>query len=479
MKHHSNVERLTETLRNIGLSVAPEDSEHLLFRPQADSGLASTAFDHIPRYLFRVASPKSAGTTNETWVRSESASQSGNSYTDDIFFDLNIEKRTTIARTLNLHLRWWPKDGLRNNFVSWTSSLLFAIQYIYYRHLSREDGSSLEKIKLYVIDTKRFPKGIFLRDLDLIDAFWEFDNHRTRANLENLRYIRNESENYFGEYLPQGSLKIVGKCEIISGQSLFKDDRLRRLQPHFREFHDIPVRNGKPIWVKEVIRLREAVWRATDEGIVSSAEMSDRLEALKEIVQKLNPSWRYSLAIYFASLGSSDSSTEEGNTAMEITLSYFQSTFPDGELTNTSTLRKDMDMTKGAKNLQGQQVWRSSNAEIIAPETMPELKEVKRLAYGIYRYCTLKRALGWGLSYNLPSNSLRFSLTENLDRVSTAEASISSLFFDDIFSENGLACAVDDSNELVDHTSRNLLTRLRSVQSMCERLTLGISSNVV
>ncbi|KAJ5900127.1 hypothetical protein N7495_004871 [Penicillium taxi] len=105
MNQPSHVESLTETLRNFGLSDAPEDSEHLLFRPQADSGLALTAFDQIPRYLFRVASPKSTGTTNETWVCSESTSQNRNSYTDGIFFDLNIEKRTTIARTLNLHLR--------------------------------------------------------------------------------------------------------------------------------------------------------------------------------------------------------------------------------------------------------------------------------------------------------------------------------------------------------------------------------------
>lgn len=342
------MEGLAETLRNTHLSGVPEDSEHLLFRPQADSGLAPTAFDRIPRFLFRVASPKSSGTTNETWVRSESAAQNQNSHMDDIFFNLNAEMRTTIARTLNLHLRWWPKRGIRDNFVSWTSSLLFAIQYIYYRHLSPDDGSSLEQIKLYLIDTDQFPKGIFLRDLDLINAFWESDNHPARRNLENLRYIRNQPENYFGEYLSQGSLKIEGKCEIISAQSLFEDDRLLRLQPHFREFHDLPFNNGKPIWVKEVARLREAIWRTTDPGILSPAEMSDRLEALKEIVQNLNQSWRYPFAIYFASLIGSGSSTQERGMAMESILRYFQSTFPHGGSPNISTLRIDMKMTTGA-----------------------------------------------------------------------------------------------------------------------------------
>lgn len=85
------MDSLADTLRNTHLRGVPENSEHLLFRPQADSRLAPSAFDRIPRYLFRVASPKSAGTTNETWVRSELAAQGQNPYTDDIFFNLNDE----------------------------------------------------------------------------------------------------------------------------------------------------------------------------------------------------------------------------------------------------------------------------------------------------------------------------------------------------------------------------------------------------
>lgn len=429
------MDSLADTLRNTHLRDVPENSEHLLFRPQADSRLTPSAFDRIPRYLFRVASPKSAGTTNETWVRSELATQGQNPYTDDIFFNLNDEMRTTVARTLNLHLRWWPKRGIRDNFVSWTSSLLFAIQHIYYRHLSPDDGSSLEQIKLYLIDTDLFPKGIFLRDLDLINASWESDNHPAGKNLENLRYLRNQPENYFGEYLSQASLTIEGKCEIISAQSIFKDKRLLRLQPNFCEFHDLPFNKGKPVWVREVARLREAIWRTTDPGILSPAEMSHRLEALKEIVRNLDPSWKYPLAIYFASLIGCWSSTQDRGMAMENILRYFHSTFPHE-----------------------QQVWRFSNVETNTQETMPEINEVKRLAYETYKYSTLKLAL---------------------DHISTAETSIGSLRSDNVFSGNGHACAVADSNELVDHTSQSLLTRLRSVQTLCERLILGISSNAV
>lgn len=332
------MDTLTETMRDTRLSDRPEELEQLLFRPQAGSGLAQSALDEIPCYLFRVVSPHSVGETNETWVRSESACRNESSSMEDIFLNLDTEKRTTIARTLNLHLRWWPKGVLRDNFVSWTSSLLFAIQYIYYRHLSPKDGSSLEQIKLYAIDTTRFPKGTFIRDLDLIHTFWESDNHPPKKNLEDLQDLRNET--YFGEYLSQGPLKIEDKCEMISAQSLFESDRLRRLQPHFLEFHDVPFSYGKPIWVKEVNRLRETIWPFTD--LLSSAETADRLEAVKEIIQNLTPSWRFPLAIYFTALIGSESTIEgKGEAIDNIFLRYFQSVFPHGWSTSISTLCKE------------------------------------------------------------------------------------------------------------------------------------------
>lgn len=322
------------------MSDRPEELEQLPFRPQAGSRLAQSALDEIPCYLFRVVSPHSVGETNEMWVRSESACRNESSSMEDIFLSLDTEKWTTIARTLNLHLRWWPKGDLRDNFVSWTSSLLFAIQYIYYRHLSPQDRSSLEQIKLYVIDTTQFPKGTFIRDLDLIDTFREFDDHPPGRDLENLWGFRN-GRNYFGEYLSQGPLKIEDKCEVISAQSLFESDRLRRLQPHFLEFHDVEFCKGKPIWVKEVNRLRKTIWPST--GLLSSAEMADRLEAVKEIIQNLTPSWRFPLAIYFTALIGSESAIEDKGAAIDnIFLRYFQSVFPHGLSTNISTLCKDI-----------------------------------------------------------------------------------------------------------------------------------------
>src|ERR1700722_578744 len=130
---------------------------------------------------------------------------------------------------LNKHLQWWGKD----NLVSWTSSLLFALQYIFYRHTDSRDGSSLDKIYLCIVDTVSFPKGIFLRGMDLINAYCLFD-----ANLLGLKGLRTRKHRdftgsfYFGEYLSQGALRIEGKCRIVSAQEIM-DQRLSSLQPEF------------------------------------------------------------------------------------------------------------------------------------------------------------------------------------------------------------------------------------------------------
>lgn len=174
---------LTETMESARLEDGPREPEHLLFEPKEDSGLPQEALDRIPRYLFRVASPRSDGITGEKWVRSEAVKRNLPSSREDIFFNLDPSKKKTVAQTLNLHLRWWPKGELEDNFVSWTSSLLFAIQYIYYRHLHDKDRSSLEEIKLYVVDTTLFHRGTFLCDLDLIDVFRDFDDRPPRKGL--------------------------------------------------------------------------------------------------------------------------------------------------------------------------------------------------------------------------------------------------------------------------------------------------------
>lgn len=126
--------------------------------------------------------------------------------------------------------------------------------------MSTRDRSRLEDIKLYVIDTTLFPEGTLLRDLDLIRAFNNFGIHSGGKNLENFLGLRTKKDYYFGDFLSQGSLKIETKCQVFSAETLFVDGRLRRLQPHFAEIHDIEPKIGKASWRNEVIRVRKAVW---------------------------------------------------------------------------------------------------------------------------------------------------------------------------------------------------------------------------
>lgn len=338
-QQHSNIarskmERLADDLRKIHVDDSIEEANQVLFRPPTGSGFARTAFHEIPRYLFRVVTPRSDGITDETWARSELACQDPESSTEDVFFNLDDAKRKVIAQTLNLHLRWWPKYSLRDNFVSWTSSLLFAIQYIYYRHLNPKDGSSLEHIKLYAIDTTQFLRGTFLRDLDLIDFFEEFDDHSPEKNLAELHCRRKKDEFYFGEYLSQGALKIEGKCATISAHLLFESNRLRRLQRQFYELQYLPFNKGKPVWAQEVSRLRDTIWGPRNLRSSSLTGIGDRLEAVKEIIQDLDPIWRYPLAIYFTSLIGPVSLIEKRDAAIHNTFfEKLQSSFPKGGFT--------------------------------------------------------------------------------------------------------------------------------------------------
>jgi hypothetical protein len=75
-------------------------------------------------------------------------------------------------------------EGPEDNLVSWTSSLLFAIAYIFHLHANSRDGSTFN-ISLCIVDTTGFPKRVFLRDMDLIRAYCSFDEDL--QNFERLR----------------------------------------------------------------------------------------------------------------------------------------------------------------------------------------------------------------------------------------------------------------------------------------------------
>ncbi|KAH6714588.1 hypothetical protein BKA61DRAFT_605536 [Leptodontidium sp. MPI-SDFR-AT-0119] len=54
------------------------------------------------------------------------------------------------------HPQWWK--GHEDNLVSWTSSLLFALVYIFHLHANSNDRSAFDDIHLCIIDTNQFLK---------------------------------------------------------------------------------------------------------------------------------------------------------------------------------------------------------------------------------------------------------------------------------------------------------------------------------
>ncbi|KAL3443268.1 hypothetical protein BJX65DRAFT_311949 [Aspergillus insuetus] len=352
-----NPEALSEALRNTHLDDTPtiDEPDQLLFNPSGNSRLPPGALNNIPRYLFRVVSPLSDGHTDSTWVRSKAACQNLLSSQEDIFDNLDPHNRQAVAHALNLHLRWWSEDGVEDNFVSWTSSLLFALQYIYYRHHHERDGSGLEDTKLYVVDTKSFPPGTFLRDLDLIEAFFDH-NDWDKNGLKKLRTLRKNSDYYFGEYLTQGSLRIADKHQVVSAASLFQDDLMKRLQPHLPNIQDAA--GGEPRLANAVRDLRPLIWPVGTLDPLSAEEMRQRLLAVGELTNLFDEGWRFPLAVYFSALiGPEGEGGGDGFTVSNTLLSVYSDEIGKLEI---------------------------PYFHVIAPKTMPELGRVKELISAIY-----------------------------------------------------------------------------------------------
>lgn len=106
-----------------------QDRKVVAFKPSISDGGRKTQLDPIPRYLSRVFDSSSPGESNEIWVKFKDAVRQHPNAGIDFF---GRRDKTQAAHSLWGHLSW--KGLEEDNFMSWTSSLLFAIQYIFYRH---------------------------------------------------------------------------------------------------------------------------------------------------------------------------------------------------------------------------------------------------------------------------------------------------------------------------------------------------------
>ncbi len=358
-------EGLTEKLQALGLS----EPKYLPFNPTGDKGWLREKFDEIPRYLFRVSTPKSDGTTDRFWVKSKDARRACADSRVDV---LASDRNQHVASMLNRHLRWWGKSTDSDNFVSWTSSLLFALQYIFYRHTSSRDGSSLDSIYLCIVDTNSFPKGTFIRDIDLIRAYSLFDSGL--KDFEGLRTRKHRDfagSFYFGEYLSQGALKIEDKCQLVSAQAII-DLGLFKLQPGFSK----SMVAKKPAWANEVIRLREVFYQNLENLQPATKE---ELEAAINIAQLFGPSWRLPIAANLISLLPRQTQDEvifQAFTAAPFTGLAALLLLPSNKLTGKVEERDNCSPSK---------------TKVMVYDTLPEVQQYDDIMRSVHKYNCLTK----------------------------------------------------------------------------------------
>jgi hypothetical protein len=253
----------------------------LLFQPDPFrlSQMPTLRDGNIPRFLFRIYTPDSYGQASLSEVVPQAVIHNGAKATQDIF----TWDRKAAAKLLNTQLRWWKyRDPSDCNLVCWTSSLLFVLQYGLHRaRQGNPDGYQLSQITLLILDTRSLPDGVFVKDLELIDAFAHHSDPAVRENLVYLRELRQGSKGYyFGEYLSQGRLDINGICAQATMQNLI-DSGLFKLMPRLES------KESWNKWADRVVELRSPF---TIHNSVGLSNYSDVRRAIT-ITETCFPGW--------------------------------------------------------------------------------------------------------------------------------------------------------------------------------------------
>lgn len=205
----------------------------------------------VPRYLFRAFDQASSGWSDSTVIASIESISTNSPGRSRV--DLLSRSDKEAAEMLHTHLTkpCFGGKGARDNLMSWSSSLLFVIQYAIWR--SHRGDCAQDEVKICAIDTRKFPRGQFARDMSLLrfyrqtSALDEKQQSFFDFRLKNAGYDN-------GEYLSQGAVYHAGKSCVFSLGQLVSAG-LHDLYPEFAE------PDAKRLWTKRVQNLR-SVWSA-------------------------------------------------------------------------------------------------------------------------------------------------------------------------------------------------------------------------
>ena len=289
---------LETVLEQLNLNAPPEKTAEavcLPFQPSEDlAWVKAQNLNSIDRYLYRIFDHRSDGLTNEVWVKSRDACMTDRRSTQDVFARSD---KNNVAELVNRHLRWDYQKYKLDNLVSWTSSMLFALQYAFYRN--SKHGTPLSQIKLCMVDTKYLPANVVIKDMGLIDAFAEHDESGLVWDLPSLQLLRNKRHStyvgsfYFGEYLSQGALKIEGHCKVVTIQKLVQAG-LTRLRPELPIFNNV-----KEHWANKVIAMRQTFSPMSEGSILLPDSIVDGAISIGDL---FGPRWKLPMTTAFLAL---------------------------------------------------------------------------------------------------------------------------------------------------------------------------------
>ncbi|CAG9990130.1 unnamed protein product [Clonostachys byssicola] len=261
------------------------DGPTLFFPPAASSAgglMEGPPFEDIPRYLFRVFDSKSSGKTDDNIVAS-AMSVCGNPERSRIDI-LSLETHSASEMLYN-HLVKGSFDGsASDNLMSWSSSLMCAIQYAIWR--SHIGNLSPGEVRVCAIDTEKFPPGQFVRDMTLLKAFNNTELSEDQKQFFRFRLENPEYDN--GEYLSQGvvnhgiSRRVVnfgGQSCTFSLQDLVEGG-LYELYPEFGDtafggLWETRVRDLRSSWDTEQEMTRQEIYHAFNIARNCSGSLSE------------------------------------------------------------------------------------------------------------------------------------------------------------------------------------------------------------